>query len=96
MHRRFQSLKSFVCLLLGDSLRRYSPGLPPQEIVHGPQRIGGHFRFSGGRDGILDGLHGVLAFITVFTTALALALGLALALAFAFGNGGSTMGHGAA
>ena len=35
----FQPLKYIVGLLL-DSLSRYNPGFPPQEIVHGPQRIG--------------------------------------------------------
>ena len=36
----FQPLKYIVRLLPGNSLSRYNPGFPPQEIVHGPQRIG--------------------------------------------------------
>ena len=39
VQRAFQPLKYIVGLLL-DSLSRYNPGFPPQEIVHGPQRIG--------------------------------------------------------
>ena len=61
-------------------------------MVHGPQLIGVNLPFAVGRGGIFDGLAGVVAFATVFTTAVAFAIALPTAVVgFSISFGGAAL-----